>query len=181
MRFLCARLYNAIEQKHPALHFYLGTSVTSCPGSGRRASIPLHAAHVLWSPVSLRDSAASGSISSTKQQWPQLFLFLGSISSQELRPGQLHTQGWGAASFLIPTSSTVTRPASPRGPTALLTAVSRGRSIRGSPNHSSSIKIHRLWGFFFHRSFCRTAEEGFASWCIQKPSPHCQNCRLGPN
>lgn len=128
MRFLCARLYNSIEQKHPALHFYLGTSVTSCPGSGRRASISLHAAHVLWSLLLLRDC------------WVWLHLlhqaavttalsFPGVHFQPGAEAGAGHTQGWALLPSCPPAAALP-----PDQPHQRTNSLCRGRGIREAQN-----------------------------------------------
>lgn len=52
---------------------------------------------------------------------------------------------------------------------------------QGKPKTQLKDENPQVMECFFHSSFHRAAEEGFASWFIQKSSPHCQNCRLGPN
>ena len=150
MRSLCARLYNVVEQKHRALHFYLGTSVTPYPGSGKRASISLRATcvlrfppfteHLWWVWLRLLHRAAV-----TIALFPRPF-FWGPFLPRSRVPTQGRLVGTGT--FLPPSSSITAWQASPRGPTPTLTAVCRGRGVRGSPKHSSRTYIHRLWVFF---------------------------------
>lgn len=93
------------------------------------------------------ETAGSDSISSTKQQWPQLFLFLGFISSQELRLGQ-GTLRSGHCFLPAPQQQHCHQTSLTRGPTALLTALCRGRGIREAQNTAQGWKS-TVFGVFF--------------------------------